>query len=93
MIDYAKDLDKLTATSKPPTPDERLREAVLAYMKATRNVAILGDPEHREAFHRSHKALVDAFNCANSAANMKRDPRPCINAAVEVERKPWWRFW
>ena len=79
--------------TKTMTPDERLREAVLAYMKATRNVAILGDPEHREAFYRSHKALVDAFNCANGAANMKRDPRPCINAAVEVERKPWWRFW
>lgn len=59
------------------TPDERLREAVGEYLRA------LADTEYDVSW----KALC------RLRAVYNEDPRPCINAAVEVERKPWWRFW
>lgn len=59
------------------TPDERLREAVGDYLLAVARS--------------SSYATYEAFRRLRAVYN--EDPRPCINAAVEVERKPWWRFW
>lgn len=71
------------------TPDERLREAVGEYIQAAQCVPFAGTDEQNAALEVAAKALIDAHNEAMFAARN----RPCINAAVKVERKPWWRFW
>lgn len=67
------------------TPDERLREAVGTYLDAVqrRYDAASIETENRVMIERSR--LRQAYLAAID--------RPCINAAMEVERKPWWRFW
>ena len=68
------------------TPDERLREAVGDYLLARQRAKMDPDAASIEAWDTAHERLVRVFI-------HEEDPRPCINAAVKVGRKPWWRFW
>lgn len=74
------------------TPDERLREAVKLYMSAACCVPLCGTPDQNRAVEVAAKALVDAYNDAHQAA-LVANSRPCINAAVEVEKDRSWFGW
>lgn len=67
------------------TPDERLREAVKNYLAAIDRRYAEDNIENRNRSLIMRSMLRDAYKATQG--------RPCINAAVEVERKPWWRFW
>lgn len=68
------------------TPDERLREAVRMFIVAQQELSLCRCRETELANELAFRNLVETYRATE-------DLRPCINAAVEVEKDRSWFGW